>query len=93
MLWLEVKGCTLSADGRALFPDAPTERGRRHLRELTEIALAPCVDKAGVMFLIFVQNVEYLAPNRETDSEFADALVDAIDLSGRLRVVRAQGRR
>ena len=49
-LFLEVKGCTLEREGVAAFPDAPTERGAKHLRELTEWAKAG--NRAAVFFLI-----------------------------------------
>ncbi len=66
--WIEVKGCTLARDGVALFPDAPTERGRRHLRALMDIR-GRGVD-AHVIMLVF-REAECFAPNAETDPEFA----------------------
>ncbi len=73
--FLEVKGVTLENDGVCAFPDAPTERGAKHLRELTELA------KAGygtyVLFVIQMENVKYLHPNDSTDPAFAKALRDA----------------
>ena len=76
-LWLEVKGCTLRRNGTALFPDAPTVRGTRHLRELTELTV--CMGKrTAVLFLVFTGGVRYLAPNRDTDPAFADAFRDAL---------------
>ncbi len=67
-VYVEVKGCTLEKDGRALFPDAPTERGRRHLMELGEL-----VDKgymAMVVFLVLCPHVECFDANKETDPYF-----------------------
>ena len=73
---IEVKGCTLEKDGIALFPDAPTLRGLKHVRELTALS------KSGeyeCMILIIVQmtGCKYFTPNRETHAEFADALKEA----------------
>ena len=73
--FLEVKGCTLEHDGICAFPDAPTERGAKHLRGLTEAV------KAGyggyVLFVIQMSDVEYLHPNDATDPEFGKALREA----------------
>ena len=73
--FLEVKGCTLEHDGICAFPDAPTERGAKHLRGLTEAV------KAGyggyVIFVIQMSDVEYLHPNDATDPEFGKALREA----------------
>ena len=69
---LEVKGCTLEREGLGYFPDAPTERGTRHLRELTE-ALAQGWQTA-VAFVMQADGLERVLPNRETDPDFADAL-------------------
>ena len=70
--YLEVKGVTLEEDGHCRFPDAPTERGRKHLLELIEVKKSG--RGAGVLFLIQIDNVKTSSPNRETDPEFADAL-------------------
>lgn len=72
---MEVKGVTLEEDGVVRFPDAPTQRGIKHLEEL-EHAL-----KAGfesyVMFVIQMEGVRYFEPNRTTHPAFADALAKA----------------
>ncbi len=73
---IEVKGCTLGKDGVALFPDAPTLRGLKHVRELTALR------KSGeyeCMILIIVQmkGCKFFTPNRETHADFADALKEA----------------
>lgn len=69
---MEVKGVTLERDGICAFPDAPTERGARHLRHLTEAA------KEGfecyVLFVIQMADVQYLHPNDATDPAFGAAL-------------------
>lgn len=74
---LEVKGCTLIKDGISYFPDAPTERGVKHLREL-----AKAVDngfKTMVAFVIQVEGVTEVRPNVETHPEFGVALQEARD--------------
>lgn len=73
--FLEVKGVTLETDGVCAFPDAPTERGAKHLRGLTEAAKAGF--GAYVLFVIQMADVEYLHPNDVTDPNFAAALREA----------------
>lgn len=72
---MEVKGVTLENDGVCAFPDAPTLRGTKHLKELT--ALAREGHKACVLFVIQMENVLYLHPNDATDPAFATALREA----------------
>ena len=68
--FLEVKGVTLEEDGICPFPDAPTERGAKHLRELTELS------KQGYgAYVLFV--AKYLHPNDKTDPKFGQALRQA----------------
>lgn len=71
-LWVEVKGCTLVREMVALFPDAPTTRGTRHLGELTSIKAAG--GSAAVMFLVFAEGCTHLEPNGSTDPAFSQAL-------------------
>ena len=73
--YLEVKGVTLENDGVCAFPDAPTERGAKHLRELTRLAQAGF--GAYVLFVIQMSDVKYLHPNDATDPVFGQALRDA----------------
>lgn len=75
--YLEVKGVTLEEDGHARFPDAPTERGRKHLLELIEVKKSG--RGAGVLFLLQMNNMKDFAPNDERDNEFGKALREAID--------------
>lgn len=70
--FLEVKGVTLEENGHCRFPDAPTERGRKHLLELIEVKKSG--RGAGVLFLIQIDNVKSFSPNSDTDPEFAEAL-------------------
>lgn len=74
--FLEVKGVTLEHDGVCAFPDAPTERGAKHLRGLT--ALAKEGYGAYVLFVIQMADVKYLRPNDATDPAFASALREAV---------------
>ncbi len=73
--FLEVKGVTLENDGICAFPDAPTERGAKHLRGLVEAAKAGF--GAYVLFVIQMADVEYLHPNDVTDPNFGTALREA----------------
>lgn len=75
LCFLEVKGVTLETDGVCAFPDAPTQRGARHLRELTALAKQGC--GAYVLFVIQMEEVAWLHPNDDTDPAFAQALRDA----------------
>lgn len=69
---LEVKSCTLVEDGRALFPDAVTERGRRHLLHLIH-SLGEGY-RASLLFLLQREDAEAVSPNDRTDPRFGDAL-------------------
>ena len=73
--FLEVKGVTLENDGVCAFPDAPTERGAKHLRGLTELARQGY--GACVLFVIQMSDVKYLHPNDATDPVFGKALREA----------------
>ena len=73
--FLEVKGVTLETDGVCAFPDAPTERGAKHLRGLTQAAQEGY--GAYVLFVIQMADVEYLHPNDATDPAFGKALREA----------------
>ena len=73
--YLEVKGVTLETDGICAFPDAPTERGAKHLRELTQAVREGC--GGYVLFVIQMAEVKYLHPNDATDPEFGKALREA----------------
>ena len=76
-LFLEVKGVTLEQDGLALFPDAPTQRGVKHLEELA--ACAASGYGAGVLFVIQMKGVRAFSPNEQTHPAFATALRRAKD--------------
>ena len=69
---MEVKGCTLDRDGIGYFPDAPTERGVKHLHELAKASAAGY--HAFLAFVIQMEGVLEGRPNTETHPEFAEAL-------------------
>lgn len=73
--FLEVKGVTLENDGVCAFPDAPTQRGTKHLRGLTEAARQGY--GAYVLFVIQMADAAYLHPNDKTDPDFGAALREA----------------
>jgi len=76
-IFVEVKGVTLENDGVVMFPDAPTERGVKHINEL-----CTCLEsgyKAYIFFIIQMDNVKYFTPNRQTHPAFADALKNAAE--------------
>lgn len=73
--FLEVKGVTLENGGICAFPDAPTERGAKHLWELTTLSKEGF--GAYVLFVIQMSDVRYLHPNDDTDPAFGTALREA----------------
>lgn len=75
--FLEVKGVTLEQDGVCAFPDAPTDRGTKHLRGLAHLAHGGC--GAYVLFVIQMAGVKYLHPNDTTDPDFGKALREAAE--------------
>lgn len=73
--FMEIKGVTLENQGICAFPDAPTTRGTKHLKEL--IAAAKAGFDAYVLFVIQMSDVQYLHPNDVTDPAFSEALREA----------------
>ena len=73
--FVEVKGVTLEDSGVALFPDAPTERGVKHIREL--ISAVKDGYLAYILFVVQMKGVHVYRPNKLMHPEFADALRDA----------------
>ena len=71
-IFVEVKGVTLERDGMALFPDAPTERGIKHLSGLARAAREGY--GAAVFFVIQMKGPVRFGPNRDTHPSFGDAL-------------------
>ncbi|NQT88471.1 DNA/RNA nuclease SfsA [bacterium] len=76
-VYVEVKSCTLFGNGVAMFPDAVTERGRKHLIELSHLARqgARCV----ALFLVQTPRVEWFMPDYHTDLAFSRTLLDVRD--------------
>ena len=79
---LEIKGCTLEFDGVGYFPDAPTERGVKHIRELIR-AKKEGYD-AAIGFVIQMDGVREVRPNTATHAEFGEALADAAEAGVRV---------
>lgn len=73
--FIEVKGVTLEHNGTAMFPDAPTQRGVKHIRELMK-----CTEEgyeAYILFVIQMEQVKEFRPNDVTDKEFGKSLREA----------------
>jgi len=70
--YLEVKGVTLEVDGKTMFPDAPTQRGRKHLLELIDAKKTGF--GAGVIFLIQMSDIDSFTPYDDMDVAFGEAL-------------------
>ncbi len=71
--FIEVKGVTLEKDNIAMFPDAPTDRGRKHIYELIDAVKNG--KKAKIMFVIQFKGAKKFIPNYKTDPEFKKALM------------------
>ncbi len=83
---IEVKGVTLFDErGLAVFPDAPTTRGAKHLRGLTEAAASGM--EAGLLFVIMKEDAVGLIPNDATDPGFSAALREAKQAGVRIEAV------
>lgn len=74
-MFLEVKPCTLVEGRTALFPDAPTTRGTRHIQALIS-ALKTC--RSALFFLVQRSDTDLFSPNDETDHKFSMALREAV---------------
>ena len=84
-MFIEVKGVTLERDGIALFPDAPTERGKKHVQEMTEWVRAG--NPGLLLFVIQMRPVKAFCPNEETHPAFAAALREAAQAGVRIMAV------
>lgn len=76
-IFLEVKGVTLRVGDEARFPDAPTERGAKHLMELIEAKKAGF--RAAILFVVAREDTKSFSPNEKTDPAFAEALQKAAE--------------
>lgn len=74
-IFIEIKGVTLEEDGVVRFPDAPTERGIKHVEELAKAVKEGY--EAYVFFVVQMKDVKYFTPNRKTHAAFADAIKKA----------------
>lgn len=74
-IFIEIKGVTLEENGVVRFPDAPTERGIKHVEELAKAVKEGY--EAYVFFVVQMKNVKYFTPNRKTHAAFADAIKKA----------------
>ena len=71
-IFVETKGVTLEEDGVVMFPDAPTERGIKHLNELCEAVKDGY--ESYVFFIVQMEKCKYFTPNEKTHKAFADTL-------------------
>ena len=74
-IYIEMKGVTLEKDGIALFPDAPTERGVKHLQGLVRCVRNGC--EAHVVFVVKMRGIQHFSPNCDIHPAFGAALVEA----------------
>ena len=87
-IFVEVKGVTLEHGGVLMFPDAPTERGVKHLKELAE-AVSDGYE-AYVFFVAQMEKCKYFTPNRATHPQFADALREVAKKGVNIRCVNCK---
>ncbi|MCF6461333.1 DNA/RNA nuclease SfsA [Clostridium sp. Cult3] len=71
--FIEIKGVTLEIDGLSLFPDAPTERGTKHVYEI--ISSVKAGYESYIFFLVQIPDIRYFKPNEAMDKKFSDALI------------------
>lgn len=71
-IYLEVKGVTLEEEGVASFPDAPTQRGVKHVEELIQVKEDGM--EACLLFVVQMKGIKYLQPNDHNDPDFGDAI-------------------
>ncbi len=84
-IFAEVKGVTLEKEGIAMFPDAPTERGLKHLTELAQSVEEGY--KALVLFVIQMKGVKHFSPNYETHAAFGEKLKEVKNKGVKLMAV------
>ncbi len=87
-IFVEVKGVTLENGGVVSFPDAPTERGIKHLNELSN-AVQEGYD-AYVFFIIQMEKCSYFTPSRTNHPEFADALKNAFESGVKIKALKCK---
>ena len=84
-MFIEVKGVTLERDNVAMFPDAPTERGVKHINGL--IRLIDEGYSAMILFVVQMSGVKYMIPNMETHPQFGEALKKAREAGVSVRAI------
>ena len=85
---MEVKGCTLERDGIGYFPDAPTERGIKHIHELIKARKEGY--NAILAFVIQMEGVCEVRPNVETHPEFGDAISEAKEAGVKIEFIKCK---
>lgn len=85
---MEVKGCTLEIDGMGYFPDAPTERGVKHIRELIKAKARGY--RSALAYVIQMEGVSEVRPHREMHPEFGEAIDDAINAGVEILFLRCK---
>ena len=83
--FIEVKGVTLENDGVAMFPDAPTLRGLKHVKEL--IGSVAEGYRAMILFIVQMKGINCFAPNNETQAEFGEVLKKAAEAGVKIMAV------
>ncbi|WP_455817699.1 DNA/RNA nuclease SfsA [Pseudomonas cerasi] len=86
--YIEVKSVTLLQQGKGYFPDAVTERGQKHLRELMQIALSG--HRAVLLFTVLHSGIEDVSPARHIDARYAELLAQAQQSGVELLCYKAQ---
>jgi sugar fermentation stimulation protein A len=86
-VWVEVKNVSLVANGHARFPDAPTERGRKHLQELEEMVATG--DRAALVFCIQRADAVSVGPADDIDPEYGRLLRQVVTSGVRVFGLRA----
>ena len=85
---MEVKGCTLEIDGMGYFPDAPTERGVKHIRELIKAKARGY--RTILAYVIQMEGVSEVRPHREMHPEFGEAIDDALNAGVKILFLRCK---
>lgn len=75
--FIEIKGVTLENNGIAMFPDAPTERGRKHINEMIKAVEEGY--EGNIFFLIQIENINTFTPNDKTDPKFGQTIRKAYE--------------
>ncbi|MBO5597347.1 MAG: DNA/RNA nuclease SfsA [Oribacterium sp.] len=85
---MEVKGCTLEIDGMGYFPDAPTERGVKHIRGLIKAKAKGY--RTILAYVIQMEGVSEVRPHREMHPEFGEAIDDALNAGVKILFLRCK---